>query len=1202
MSAAPEDSSGIKNWPLQIKLGVGFGIVALLLVLNTAGFLILQGRQDDARAWTTHTYEVLGALQKMEIDALNQRTAVRSYILTGDATYLVPYEQARADFDKDLAALRALTIDNVAQQGRFASVQTFLSRWRQDVAEPLLHMGRDAPNSPRTVELIATGRRYFDSLRAVIDQARSVETQLLEKRSAALTDSVSLARVVALALLLLGLLVSAYAIRIAQRLITRPIVEITGLMTRLAAHDRSIDVPRLTRGDEIGAIARALQAFKLMAIETHALNWVKSNVGNISARLQQAATRQVFAEELAGETARLLECGLAVFYGYSEPGRRLEPLGGFGLERNGAAPAFPLGDGLVGQCARQQQTIVVTDVPEAYARIRSGLGDAVPRTLLLVPLLLPGRLLGVLELASFGTFDATQRRLIDELLPIAALALDNLQRALQTRSLLDETQAQSDELQSSEEALRVQQEELRATNEALQVNNAQIEEQSARLRASEEELKRQTEELQVANEELTEKGAILAEQKLVLEELNRDAQAKADALARASQYKSEFLANMSHELRTPLNSLLILSRSLADNEEEHLDTDEVESAQIIHRSGSKLLQLINDILDLSKVEAGKMELVHDVLALTELGQIAQRNFRHLARERGLSFDVEIEDGLPPTLHTDAARLEQIVNNLLANAFKFTREGGVRLRIARPETDLVLPDGLPRERTIAISVIDTGIGIPSEKFHRMFQSFEQIDAGTSRQYGGTGLGLSIARGMARLLGGDVTMQSAPGAGSRFIVLLPEAPLAAVPLRVEAGAPPAPMQPVSPAVSSAPSTNAPGIADDRSLIAGGDTVILIVEDDPVFARILAELIRRKGYRVLAAADGESGLALARQFRPGGMLLDVMLPGMDGWTVLDRMKADPLLSAIPVHFISATDDVERGLDAGAIGFLTKPVTKVALIEAFDRLLQQAPANGTRRVLLIDDSATSRHAMRSLLTETGVELVDAASGEEALALIGASSFDCIVLDLGLPGMSGYEFLERASKVTSLPPVVIHSGHDLSREENLKLRQYTDSIVIKGARSPERLLDEVSLFLHSIRPVAPAPREVDTGLNGRTVLVVDDDMRNIFALSKALRSKGLKVLMAQDGHKALRQIADNADIELVLMDIMMPGMDGYETMREIRKQPELAALPIIALTAKAMRGDREKCLESGANDYLSKPIDVDKLLSMMRVWMRPLR
>ncbi len=1197
MSAAPEDSSGIKNWPLQIKLGVGFGIVALLLVLNTAGFLILQSRQDDARAWTTHTYEVLGALQKMEIDALDQRTAVRSYILTGDTTYLVPYEQARADFDGDLAALRALTIDNVAQQERFASVQTFLSRWRQDVADPLLHMGRDAPKSPRTVELIATGRQYFDSLRAVIEEARLVETQLLEQRRAALADSVSLARVVAVALLLLGLLVSAYAIRVAQRLITRPIVEITGLMTRLAAHDRSIDVPRLTRGDEIGAIARALQAFKLMAIETHALNWVKSNVGSISARLQQADTRQAFAEELAGETARLLDCGLAVFYGYSEPARHLEPLGGFGFEHNGAAPAFPLGDGLVGQCARQQQTLVVTDVPETYARIRSGLGDAVPRSLLVVPLLLPGRLLGVLELASFGTFDATQRRLIDELLPIAALALDNLQRALQTRSLLDETQAQSDELQSSEEALRVQQEELRATNEALQAKNAQIEEQSARLRASEEELKRQTDELQVSNEELTEKGATLAEQKLVLEELHRDTQAKADALARASQYKSEFLANMSHELRTPLNSLLILSRSLADNEEGHLDTDEVESAQIIHRSGSKLLQLINDILDLSKVEAGKMELVNDVLALTELGQIAQRNFRHVARERGLSFDVEIEDGLPPTLHTDAARLEQIVNNLLANAFKFTREGGVRLRIARPETDLVLPDGLPRERTIAISVIDTGIGIPSEKFHKMFQSFEQIDAGTSRQYGGTGLGLSIARGMARLLGGDVTMQSALGAGSRFTVLLPETPLAAAQTRVEASAPSAPTQPVP---AAAPSANAPRIADDRSLIAGGDTVILIVEDDPVFARILAEMIRRKGYRVLAAADGESGLALARQFRPGGMLLDVMLPGMDGWTVLDRMKADPLLSAIPVHFISATDDVERGLDAGAIGFLTKPVTKVALIEAFDRLLRKAPVGGTRRVLLIDDSATSRHAMRSLLTETGVELVDAASGEEALALIGASAFDCIVLDLGLPGMSGYEFLERASQVMSLPPVVIHSGHDLSREENLKLRQYTDSIVIKGARSPERLFDEVSLFLHSIRPAAPTPREVDTGLNGRTVLVVDDDMRNIFALSKALRSKGLKVLMAQDGHKALRQIADNADIELVLMDIMMPGMDGYETMREIRKQPELVALPVIALTAKAMRGDREKCLECGANDYLSKPIDVDKLLSMVRVWMRP--
>ena len=457
-----------------------------------------------------------------------------------------------------------------------------------------------------------------------------------------------------------------------------------------------------------------------------------------------------------------------------------------------------------------------------------------------------------------------------------------------------------------------------------------------------------------------------------------------------------------------------------------------------------------------------------------------------------------------------------------------------------------------------------------------------------------------------------MQSRFGSGSTFTVLLPEVSPEVEPLPTATAAGEFSFEPDRPVPAATPRSGpaatpapaeiavpAPTIADDRELIREDDTVILIVEDDPAFARILAELIRRRGYRVLAAGDGESGLKLVREFRPAGVLLDVMLPGMDVWAVIDRMKADATLKNIPVHFISATDDAARGLEAGAIGFLTKPVSKAALLSAFDRLLHPGGQDAVRRVLLIDDDSASRHAMRTLLNDAGVELVDATSGEEGLEKVRQSRFDCIVLDLGLPGMSGQEFLEAASKDGPLPPVVIHSARELSREESLQLRQYTDSIVIKGARSPERLLDEVSLFLHSLKPAAPPPvREADPRLAGRTVLVVDDDMRNIFALSKALRARGLKVLMAQDGHKALKQLDDHGEISLVLMDIMMPGMDGYETMREVRARPQFRKLPMIALTAKAMRGDREKCLEAGANDYLSKPIDVDKLLSMMRVWM----
>ena len=1203
MNGDQQRGGGFINLPLKVKVSIGFGLIMVFLILNAVAFYVAQERQSAAQGWTRHTLDVLSRFDNLEIDALNQQTSLRGYLLLRDPQSLERFDDSEKDFQTVLAQLLELTTDNAAQQARLQQIKQIKADWLSQSAGPIRAKIADAATLDGISPLIMKGRVHFDALRTAIADAREAEQILLLRRTANLESTIENARLVTQGFLLLGVLVALYAVRLTQSLVTRPVIEMTGLMTRLADHDHTIDVPQLDRSDEVGAIARALQAFKLMAIETHAQNWVKTGVGEISGVLQQASTVEGFATELSAGIARLTRSVLVVFHGSNDHGE-LAALGGYGFAGKplAAAQVAP-GEGLVGECARRREVMQIDAIPESYTRIHSGTGSAPPRVLMLLPVLSQQRVLGVLELASFAEFTALHRRLFDELMPIISLSFENLLRALKTQQLLEETQVQSEELQSSEEALRVQQEELRATNDSLHAKTGLLEQQAARLRASEEELRLQAEELRVSNEELVEKGATLQEQKLILETLQRETQDKADALARASQYKSEFLANMSHELRTPLNSLLILSRSLADNEEGHLDKDEVESAEVIYDSGSKLLQLINDILDLSKVEAGKMELMNTQVPLADVVSGMRRNFRHVASGRGLEFDIEIEPGLPSTIISDGARIDQIANNLLGNAFKFTKTGSVRVRIARPSDNLVLPPALSREQTIAISVVDTGIGIPADKMHRMFQAFEQADSGTSRQFGGTGLGLSIARGMARLLGGDIVMDSEAGVGSTFTLLLPEQPPMSLPasetsLPDEAAPATSRVPEPSPAVRAAPP--ALTIVDDRELLKAGDTVILIIEDDPAFARILAELIRRKGYRVLAAGDGETGLALAKQYLPSGVLLDVMLPGMDGWAVIDRMKADPQLQHIAVHFISANDDSERGLEAGAIGFLTKPVSKTSLLQAFDRLLQHAPES-TRRVLLVDDDAASRHAMRSLLDEAGVELVDAGSGEDALTLVGESRFDCIVLDLGLPGMSGYEFLERASQLAPLPPVVIHSGRELSRDESLKLRQYTDSIVIKGARSPERLLDEVSLFLHSIRPAAPPPsRELEPGLSGRTVLVVDDDMRNIFALSKTLRAKGLKVLMAQDGQKALKQLQDNEGVEIVLMDIMMPGMDGYDTMREIRRQPRYASLPIIALTAKAMRGDREKCLEAGANDYLSKPIDIDKLLSMMRVWTRP--
>ena len=1188
MNHDTEKSSWLTHASVQTKMLLAFGVLLLLVVLNTVAYFVVQAREQDSREWTIHTYEVLHEVDSLLVQTLNQQNGLRGYRLSGRELFLVPYREGEVAFAKHLGAVRYLTRDNPEQQARLDQLDTTMQSWRSEVAIPLISLGLGPENDAQTVRLIDQGKMAFDRLRGLVREMQDTELALLTQRTGSMKLIERIADLVFLALLVLGCALVGLSLRLMQRQLSRPLSTLTGLMTRLSDGDQSIEVPNLARRDEIGALAKALQMFKTLVIDIEQRNWVKTHSARIAGELQQAADRQAFGDVLTGALAPLLNAGVAAFYQADGTGEQLELAGRYGYQqaRHGQTH-YRLGEGLTGQCALTRKAITLDAVPADYMHIHSSLGEAVPRVILLLPVASAERVLGVIEFGAFAPFTARQQALLDELLPVAALSLENLQGALRTQQLLEESQTLSEEL-------RVQQEELRTTNESLHAKSRQLEKQSAQLMASEEELRVQSEELQVSNEELRQKGSILTEQKKSLEALQHETQEKADELARASQYKSEFLANMSHELRTPLNSLLILSRGLADNELSHLDADEVESATVIHESGSNLLRLINDILDLSKVESGKMELVLDEMSLAGFAQALSRNFRHVAKERGLEFDIVLEAGLPSSIETDSGKLEQIANNLLSNALKFTRQGSVSVHIGR------VAASAGREGDIAIRVTDTGVGIAKDKFEKVFQAFEQADGSTSRHFGGTGLGLSIARGMAQLLGGDIRLESTEGVGTSFTLLVPERQ--GQPRNGQAQPQRESTAPVVPAAPSARPgkavVSAIELPDDRHLIQPGDTVILIVEDDPAFARILIDLVRKKGYRALFAGDGEGGLRLATELRPTGILLDVMLPGIDGFSVIEKLKASHATRHLPVHFISATEDHARGLDLGAVGFLTKPVTREALGAAFERLLHFAEGS-TRQVLVVDDDSASRLAVRKLVGGSNVQVSEASGGVEALAKLREQDYDCVILDLGMPDMNGFEFLERAATLPTVPRVVVYSGRDLSPEETLKLRQYTDSIVIKGARSPERLLDEVSLFLHSIReaPVLPA-REVDLSFTGRTVLVVDDDMRNIFALSKALRAKGLTVVMAQDGYKAIKQLDDNRAIELVLMDIMMPGMDGYQTMGEIRKNPLFAALPMIAVTAKAMRGDREKCIEAGANDYLSKPIDLDQLFSMMRVWL----
>jgi CheY-like chemotaxis protein len=734
------------------------------------------------------------------------------------------------------------------------------------------------------------------------------------------------------------------------------------------------------------------------------------------------------------------------------------------------------------------------------------------------------------------------------------------------------------ELEQREEELKLQQEELKTSNEEIEAANEELEEKSRAL-------EQQNAQIQVQTEELA--------------EAKRLADEKARELELASKYKSEFLANMSHELRTPLNSLLILARLLAANEKGNLTAEQVDEARVIHTGGLELLGLINDILDLSKVEAGKLSLHPDSVPTDAIVGHLQQQFQPVARDKGIEFPVTVADDAPALLYTDAQRVEQIVKNLLSNAFKFTERGSVTLEVHRPADGMVLQRAaLADGNAIAFSVTDTGIGIEASRLKDIFEAFQQEDGSIDRHYGGTGLGLTIARKFAHMLGGEIHVESRKGHGSRFTLVLPAAMA-----RVEAAED---ALPAAAAREMPRPVAAEFVADDRGGRMARDKVLLVIEDDAAFATTLMKLARQRGYKCLAAGDGKTGLVLALEQGVTAVILDLKLPDMDGMHVLDQLKHDLRTRHIPVHIISGCERDDASLRKGAIGYLTKPVDMEALDAAFTRI-DGLLASGTRRLLVVEDDQKTQVAIQALLKNQDLLITFAATGGQALDLLAQTRFDCVILDLRLPDMSGFQALERMEKSgRPVPPVIVYTAQELTEEENRRLVHHTGSIVIKGARSPERLLDEVTLFLHSVEAGLSAEQQdiirmqhdPDKVLQGRSVLLVDDDLRNTFALSRLLKAHGMMIVIADNGEMALEKLESEPAIDLVIMDIMMPVMDGYQAMQAIRARKHLAALPIIALTARAMPEEQEKCLAAGANDYLTKPVDVERLLTLMRVWL----
>lgn len=956
-------------------------------------------------------------------------------------------------------------------------------------------------------------------------------------------------------------------------------------------------------------LAIAVYRYVVAQLEMRRLAWLQDAHVTVLQQTRRLQTPAEVGSALLRALVPLAQAQVAVLYRVEEG--ELKRLAGW------AAPAdvpetLALGDTLAGQAVMENRPLVARALSSHYLRIASSLGSGVPQAVIVAPITADGDVVGVVEL---GFSAATHRlddavELIGRVSEAAGMALTASAHRARLEALLAQTQRQAEELQVQQEELRVSNEELEERGRALMESQARLESQQA--------------ELEQSNVQLEEHTQLLEAQKRDLLRYQAELAAGARELERASQYKSEFLANMSHELRTPLNSSLILAKLLQDNKDGNMTPEQVRYAATIHSANTDLLNLINDILDLSKIEAGHMAVNPEPVDLEALSGGLAQGFAPIAAQKSVQFRVERADPLPATIVTDMQRLQQILRNLLSNAFKFTDRGEVSLRISA--------DG---DNAVRFDVRDTGIGIPKDKQQIIFEAFQQGDGTTSRRYGGTGLGLSISRQLAQLLNGSLTVSSEPGVGSVFTLTLPLAyagasssagraapslPLApaSVPeaaLLNTAAPEPAPVAPALPASVAPPRPGAgsielgpPPIDDDRERRSRGNRLILVIEDDVAFARILYDLAHELDFDCLHATTAQQGLELAREHQPCGILLDVALPDHSGLTLLDWLKRDPSTRHIPTHLVSISDHAEAALHRGAIGYTLKPSGREDLASVIRELEARMERGGMRRVLVVEDDAALRESIRALLQSLDIEIVTADTIKAAVAQMDAGPFDCVVMDLALPDGSGHDLLEKmaADAGRPMPPVIVYTGRQLSAEDEQRLRRYSKSIIIKGARSPERLLDEVTLFLHSVESTLPpehqrmlrAVRSRDDAFEGRTLLLVEDDARNIFALSKVIEPLGAKVEIARNGRQALDLLDGRDDIDLVLMDIMMPEMDGLTAMRHIRQDGRHNGLPIIALTAKAMSSDREACLLAGANDYIAKPIDIDKLLSLCRVWL----
>ena len=1121
-----------------------FLAIAAVIVIAALSYESLRSTQASSAA-LARAVELLAQIQGVLSTLKDAETGQRGYLLTGREGYLEPYLSAKGSLPKQLARLRGPLVSDPTQRERFEALESLANDKMTELDQTVgLHRAGQA-DAALAIVLTDRGKNIMDQIRDAASDLSNAQREVVTRRTEEWRRAATLSFVIISAgAILLLLLIAAAAMMVSRD-------------------------------------------FKARQRE----GWLRAGQIGLSRLMQGDPPLEQLGENILEYLTQVLDAAVgAVFVADGGLFRRVS---GYAIPEAADVAVVRPGDGLAGQAAKDNRPMRVREVPAGYLPIGSATGRGAAAELLIAPAAIDGRVYAVIELGFFRSAAPAAEELLSRISePVAAAVRASRDRS-RLEELLQETQRQAEELQIREEELRV--------------NNEELEEQGRTLRESRTQLESQQTELEQINAQLEEQAQILEDQKDSLAKSHAILAAKSTELQRANEYKSEFLANMSHELRTPLNSTLILAKLLADNKEGNLTENQVKYAQTISSAGRDLLALINDVLDLSRIEAGRLEIAPESVNIASLIEDLNKMFQPAAAERHLEYGATREEGTPESIETDPQRLGQILRNLLSNALKFTQQGQVGLRVFAPAPG-----------SVSFAVRDTGVGIPPHQQEVIFEAFRQADGSIHRKFGGTGLGLSISRDLAHLLGGKIAVQSALGAGSTFTLTLPvryrvpvltdpaEPAAAATRRRPEIDSSHPPQGPHAPARRLAAAT----VADDRDRPLPEQRVILVIEDDIAFAQILRDLASELEFQAMVVHTAADGLLAAAQFQPSAIVLDINLPDSSELGVLDQLKRNPRTRHIPVHVVSVADYRREAPELGAAGYALKPARREELIEALQRL-EGRFSQSVRRVLVVEDDPRQRESICELLGNADVQITGVESATDALRKLSSVTFDCVVLDLNLPDLSGYDLLEKMARQdeVSFPPVIVYTGRSLSREEEQRLGRYSKSIIIKDARSPERLLDEVTLFLHQVESKLPQSQQAktarnrDTTLEKRRILVVEDDVRNVFALASVFEPNGATVEIARNGREALEALERSKQspvsaIDLVLMDIMMPEMDGFTAMREIRKRPEWKKLPIIALTAKAMKDDQEKCLAAGASDYIAKPLDVEKLLSLVRVWM----